>query len=47
VVPGVTRPIFRRNMILLDTVSYLVKGHISCVDVISGKFWQSKDSDRK
>ena len=47
VVPGVTRPIFRRNMILLDTGSYLIKGHISCVDVISGKFWQSKDSDRK
>ncbi|SFT78278.1 serine/threonine protein phosphatase 1 [Selenomonas sp. GACV-9] len=33
-------PIIRRNMILVDTGSYMHYGHISCVDVLSGRIWQ-------
>ena len=38
---GQTQPLIEDNMILLDTGSYLPSGHISCVDVLSGKIWQS------
>lgn len=41
--PGTTKPIVWENMIFLDTGSYLPKGHISCVDILSGKIWQSMD----
>lgn len=40
--PGQTTPIIRDNMILMDTGSYLPYGHISCIDIISGRIWQSK-----
>lgn len=38
---GSTRPIIEKNIILLDTGSYMANGHISCVDVLSGQIWQS------
>ena len=31
-----------RNILLTDTGSFLKKGYISCVDIISGEFWQSE-----
>ena len=34
-------PIFRKNIILCDTGSFMKNGKISCVDVLSGNFWQS------
>ncbi|MBR1728149.1 MAG: metallophosphoesterase [Selenomonadaceae bacterium] len=35
-------PIFLKNHItIIDTGSFLKRGKISCVDVLSGKFWQS------
>ncbi len=40
--PGRTTPILRKNMILVDTGSYLPDGQISCVDVLSGRIWQSE-----
>ena len=40
--PGATMPIIRDNMILMDTGSYMPRGFVSCVDVLSGKVWQSK-----
>ena len=41
--PGTTTPIIWENMILMDTGSYLSEGHISCLDILSGRIWQSKD----
>lgn len=41
--PGQYEPIFRQNRILLDTGSFLPAGRISCVDVLTWKFWQSED----
>ena len=38
---GNTTPIINENMILLDTGSYMPGGSISCVDLLSGQFWQS------
>lgn len=38
---GNTTPIISENMILLDTGSYMPGGSISCVDLLSGQFWQS------
>ena len=43
VISDATKPIYRKNMILVDTGSYFIEGHISCIDVLSGKIWQSKD----
>ena len=31
------------NIMMLDTGSFMAKGRISCVDVLSGRFWQSDD----
>ena len=42
-----TKPIYRKNMILVDTGSYFIEGHISCIDVLSGKIWQSKDGSEE
>lgn len=39
---GQTRPLIEDNMIMVDTGSYIPGGRISCVDVLSGKVWQSK-----
>ena len=39
---GRTTPLIEKNMILLDTGSYMEDGHISCVDLLSGKVWQSQ-----
>lgn len=30
-----------RNILMLDTGSYMKDGKISCVDILSGEFWQS------
>ena len=38
---GKTMPIIRNNMILMDTGSYMPHGLVSCVDVLSGRIWQS------
>ena len=41
---GCREPIWLKNhILLLDTGSYLPKGRISCVDVLSGEVWQSDD----
>ena len=32
-----------RNIIMMDTGSFVEKGCISCMDLISGKIWQSED----
>ena len=30
-----------RNILMMDTGSYMEDGKISCVDILSGEFWQS------
>ncbi|MBR1647651.1 MAG: serine/threonine protein phosphatase [Selenomonadaceae bacterium] len=37
------KPQWRRNgkILLMDTGSFFPNGHISCVDILSGKLWQS------
>lgn len=43
--PGCTEPLFLSNhVIMTDTGSFLPDGRISCVDVLTWKFWQS-DAD--
>ncbi|WP_028128951.1 metallophosphoesterase family protein [Selenomonas sp. AE3005] len=40
--PTTSLPIIRKNMLLLDTGSYWSNGHISCIDILSNKIWQSR-----
>ena len=41
-------PVHMANKItLLDTGSFLPKGRITCMDILSGKFWQSDDEIEK
>ncbi len=32
-----------RNILMMDTGSYIKDGKISCVDILSGEFWQSQE----
>ena len=42
--PDCTEPLFRSNHIIMtDTGSFMPKGHISCVDVLTWDFWQSDE----
>ena len=36
-----SRPKQIGKVVLMDTGSYLEKGHVSCVDLLSGQIWQS------
>lgn len=41
VAEGQTTPILKKNLIMLDTGSFLRDGHISAIDVLTREFWQS------
>lgn len=36
-----------RNILMTDTGSYLPEGAISCVDILTGEFWQSDDDEEQ